>query len=117
MICDSCGGVDVYPHARCTCHESSPEVSPICVGNVPDTDMRSTKDHTAVSAVWERAQEIQNELVLGSLWHHKKGGQYRILAVALEESTSVPLVVYASVTYGTVWVRPLSEWASRFRRV
>jgi len=45
----------------------------------------------------------------GSKFRHYKGGEYEVLANALEEATLSHLVVYRSPK-GTVWTRPIDDW-------
>jgi hypothetical protein len=56
----------------------------------------------------------------GSVWIHSKSRQrYRVLHNALRESDGVFLVVYQSLSssHPTVWVRPRSEWYTRFKEI
>ena len=41
--------------------------------------------------------------------HRKTGGIYTVMALALEEATLEPVVVYCGAT-GQVWTRPASEF-------
>lgn len=53
---------------------------------------------------------------IGSTWTHKSGSTYRVVAIALDESSLGRLVVYRGD--GLTWVRPLSEFTDgRFTRV
>ncbi len=45
----------------------------------------------------------------GSRFRHYKGGEYEVLANALEEATLAHLVVYRAPK-GTVWTRPIDDW-------
>lgn len=45
----------------------------------------------------------------GAKFRHYKGGEYEVLANALEEATLQHLVVYRSPK-GTVWTRPIDDW-------
>lgn len=45
----------------------------------------------------------------GSKFRHYKGGEYEVLANALEEATLHHLVVYRAPK-GTVWTRPIDDW-------
>lgn len=45
----------------------------------------------------------------GSRFRHYKGGEYEVVANALEEATLNHLVVYRAPK-GTVWTRPIDDW-------
>ena len=45
-----------------------------------------------------------------SLYRHYKGGEYIVLGVGTHTETKEKMVVYASLSYGTVWTRPLEIW-------
>lgn len=45
----------------------------------------------------------------GSRFRHYKGGEYVVVANALEEATLNHLVVYRAPK-GTVWTRPIDDW-------
>ena len=45
----------------------------------------------------------------GSRFRHYKGGEYEVLANALEEATLAHVVIYRSPK-GTVWTRPIDDW-------
>jgi hypothetical protein len=40
------------------------------------------------------------------LYEHYKGGKYRLIGVAKHTETGESLVVYESLTYNSMWVRP-----------
>jgi|GEM_PF-3384339 len=77
----------------------------------------------------EAAQKELNGpgLSLGDRYRHYKGGEYEIVAAAIQEDTLVSVVVYRSIEHGTVWVRTLKNWneevefngtrVKRFRRI
>lgn len=44
-----------------------------------------------------------------SRFRHYKGGEYEVIANALEEATLAHVVVYRSPK-GTVWTRPIDDW-------
>lgn len=48
----------------------------------------------------------------GSKFQHYKGGEYEVIANALEEATLAHLVVYRSPK-GTVWTRPIDDWNAK----
>ena len=43
-------------------------------------------------------------------YRHYKGGTYEIITMASNASDRSPMVVYRSVDFGSIYVRPLSEW-------
>ena len=43
-------------------------------------------------------------------YEHYKGGKYKAIAVGRHSETLEPMVLYVSLTHGTYWARPLSEW-------
>jgi hypothetical protein len=40
------------------------------------------------------------------LYKHFKGGRYRVLLTASHSETKEDMVVYVSLSYGTIWARP-----------
>lgn len=44
------------------------------------------------------------------IYKHYKGGEYEFVALAYNETTLQPTVVYRSCKDGTVWTRPASEF-------
>jgi hypothetical protein len=46
----------------------------------------------------------------GQIWQHYKGGTYEILTCANHTETQEVLVIYRSVSFGSVYARPLSIW-------
>lgn len=52
------------------------------------------------------------------VWRHvATGGEYVILAEALEEATQRPVTVYRSLGTGITWTRPRDEFNARFERL
>lgn len=49
-------------------------------------------------------------VVLGPTYRHFKGGRYRVLHTAKSAADQTEQVVYVSLDYGTMWVRPLAQW-------
>lgn len=41
---------------------------------------------------------------------HYKGGKYEVIFMASDVETKEPIVVYQSLTFGTRYVRKLSDW-------
>jgi hypothetical protein len=61
---------------------------------------------------------VDTEVVEGSLWKHRKGGFYKVLAVGRIEADLAPVVVYQSQKDWLVWVRPLAEFEDgRFEEI
>lgn len=54
---------------------------------------------------------VDTTIKAGSIWKHRKGGHYTVLAVARMESDLAPVVVYKSERDFSVWVRPHDEFA------
>ena len=50
----------------------------------------------------------------GSLWVHAEGGTYTVVCTAIREADLMPVVVYRDGE-GVTWVRPLTEFAERFK--
>jgi len=46
----------------------------------------------------------------GEKYQHYKGGQYEIICMCNHTDTNEPLVVYRSISFGSQYARPLSEW-------
>jgi len=44
------------------------------------------------------------------VFHHFKGGRYRVLTTAKHSETEETLVIYVSLTSGDIFARPLSMW-------
>lgn len=55
-------------------------------------------------------RSLRLEYSAGQYWTHYKGGVYKIVAVAVEEDTLEPVIVYESLKHGTVWVRTVKNW-------
>ena len=58
--------------------------------------------------------EEKPEILIGSVWHHKNGNQYRVLLI-VNTKTDFPkkypvTVVYENTHNFTKWSRPLSDW-------
>lgn len=49
--------------------------------------------------------------------HIKSGNFYRFITEALREEDQIPLIVYQSIGDGKIWVRPKSEFYSRFHSI
>lgn len=51
-----------------------------------------------------------NYPVIGGLYKHYKGGTYKVITLGNHTETNEVLVVYSSIEFGCVYIRPLSEW-------
>lgn len=47
---------------------------------------------------------------IGIPYYHYKGGIYEVISMATHSETNEPMVVYKSLLFGSVYVRPLSMW-------
>jgi hypothetical protein len=56
-----------------------------------------------------------------SLWRHTNGAEYMVIALANFETAYPDIypitVVYESCSAGTVWCRPLSDWARSMTKI
>lgn len=48
----------------------------------------------------------------GDMYSHYKGGKYKVLTMATHSETGEAMVVYQSLIFGSIFVRPLSLWNS-----
>ena len=48
--------------------------------------------------------------VVSGVYKHYKGGKYKVVTLATHSETDEPVVVYKSLLFGNVHVRPLSMW-------
>ena len=46
----------------------------------------------------------------GEKYHHYKGGQYEVICMCNHTETNEPLVIYKSLSFGSQYARPFSEW-------
>jgi hypothetical protein len=46
----------------------------------------------------------------GERWKHYKGGVYEVITLANHSETKEPLVIYKSISFGSVYARPLAIW-------
>jgi hypothetical protein len=46
----------------------------------------------------------------GEKYKHYKGGTYEVVSLATHSETNEKVVVYKSINFGSVYVRPLSMW-------
>jgi len=64
------------------------------------------------------AQEKINSLrvKVGEHYKHFKGGEYEIVALAIQEDTLEPLVIYRSLMKGTTWSRTAKNFLEEVHR-
>ena len=43
-------------------------------------------------------------------YQHYKGGQYEVICMCNHTETNEPLVIYKSLSFGSQYARPFSEW-------
>lgn len=58
----------------------------------------------------------QDVAASGQTFRHFKGGRYLTLVHARNRNTLEHVVVYCSLTYGSMWVRRCSEWSDTVDR-
>jgi hypothetical protein len=46
----------------------------------------------------------------GQIWQHYKGGTYEIISCARHTENEETLVIYRSISFGTIYARPISIW-------
>ena len=46
----------------------------------------------------------------GEKYQHYKGGQYEVICMCNHTDTNEPLVIYRSISFGSQYARPFSEW-------
>ncbi len=54
--------------------------------------------------------EYKEYPLLNRVYKHYKGGTYEVITLAKHSETQEDMVVYKSLLYGSVHVRPLSMW-------
>lgn len=53
---------------------------------------------------------IKNYPKPGEQFQHYKGGQYEVICMCNHTDTNEPLVIYKSLSFGSQYARPFSEW-------
>jgi hypothetical protein len=43
-------------------------------------------------------------------YQHYKGGKYEVICLANHTDDNEPLVIYKSLSFGSIYARPLKEW-------
>lgn len=56
------------------------------------------------------SKEYKQKPVINGIYHHYKGGNYRVITLANHSETDDDLVIYQSIEYGSHHARPLSMW-------
>ena len=46
----------------------------------------------------------------GEKYQHYKGGQYEVICMCNHTETDEPLVIYKSLSFGSHYARPFSQW-------
>ena len=55
---------------------------------------------------------------IGSVWRHRKGGEYVVTGECRIEATREKAVLYVELGGGDVWARPVTEFMDgRFERI
>ena len=54
---------------------------------------------------------------LNRIYSHYKGGRYEVMSLATHTETNEVMVVYRSILFGTVYVRPLSLWFDQVKSI
>ena len=57
--------------------------------------------------------EFKNYPEIDRIYQHYKGGKYRIISLAKHSETGEDMVVYKSIPFGSVYVRPLDIWSEK----
>jgi len=55
-------------------------------------------------------KEVIEYPMMGMKYTHYKGGKYEVMTMATHTETNEPMVVYKSLLFGSIYVRPLSMW-------
>ncbi len=54
--------------------------------------------------------------IIDGVYEHYKGGIYKVISMAIHTETNEVMVIYKSLLFGSVFVRPLSSWNSTISR-
>ena len=54
--------------------------------------------------------EFINYPLPGEKYQHYKGGKYEVICLSNHTDTKEPLVIYKSLSFGSIYARPLKEW-------
>jgi len=58
-------------------------------------------------------KDEDTEVIIGAKYRHFKGNEYEIIAVACHSETMEELVIYKSLSDGTIWARPKSMFIGK----
>lgn len=56
---------------------------------------------------------MKNLPLPNEFYRHYKGGTYQVISLANHTETDEVMVVYKSINFGTIYVRPLTSWDSK----
>ncbi len=56
------------------------------------------------------SKDFKNYPEIGKTYLHYKGGKYTVISLAKHSESGEDMVVYKSIHFGSVYVRPLSIW-------
>jgi hypothetical protein len=56
-------------------------------------------------------ENLNYGILPGEHWLHYKGGNYKIITLANHTETKEPFVIYQSISFGSIYARPLSIWS------
>jgi hypothetical protein len=62
-----------------------------------------------------KSKEIKIYPEIYRIYKHYKGGKYKVLSLAKHSETDETVVIYKSLHYGSVHVRPLTMWFDRIQ--
>lgn len=60
--------------------------------------------------------EYNNYPLPGQTYKHYKGGTYEVITMATHTETQEKLVVYKSINFGSVYVRPYNIWCDKVNK-
>jgi len=46
------------------------------------------------------------KILVGSIYHHFKGHDYKVISIAMHSETEEKMIVYENLETGQIWVRP-----------
>jgi len=52
----------------------------------------------------------ENYPMIDGIYEHYKGGRYQVITLSTHTETNEKMVVYKSLLFGSIYVRPLSVW-------
>lgn len=55
-------------------------------------------------------KEYINYPLPGEKYQHYKGGKYEVICLANHTDNNEALVIYKSLSFGSIYARPLTEW-------